>query len=243
MSAVVASLGPSGQRPTLPVPERDAARNLSEYAGDYFYGVFAHSPTPDEVANGAWRRGRPRVVTAERGALTIGDEEFLPRGGDVFVRVDGQRMVFFGRDSKDRVAWFNYSTSPDTFERELPERPYVEIRSLAQSVYEAFSAQGIDAAVRHFEESVDSGRFYLREEEMNRVGYALLRGHQEKAAVRIFQLVVERFPRSFNAHDSLGEAHAAVGDDSKAIASYRKSIELNPDNAGGRAALKRLLGK
>jgi len=47
-------------------------------------------------------------------------------------------------------------------------------------------------------------------------------------------------PDSGNAHDSLGEAYLAAGSESQAIASYRRSLELTPDNDNARQALERL---
>jgi tetratricopeptide (TPR) repeat protein len=50
-------------------------------------------------------------------------------------------------------------------------------------------------------------------------------------AIAFFIMNTENYPNSFNAFDSLGEAYEAVGDNEKAIKSYTKSLELNPNNA------------
>ena len=42
------------------------------------------------------------------------------------------------------------------------------------------------------------------------------------------------------AWDSLGEGQAAAGDIEAAIASYGKSLDLNPDNENGRGAIEQL---
>ena len=55
-----------------------------------------------------------------------------------------------------------------------------------------------------------------------------------------FALNVEAFPDSWNVHDSLGEAYMVGGERELAIASYERSIELNPGNANGVEMLKRL---
>jgi len=101
----------------IPLPTRVAAQDLSEYTGAYYYGVYCHSCTGEEMARGGWARNAHRTVTQARGALLIGDAEFLPRGDDVFVQADGARMAYFGRDTDGRVSYFVYSTSVDTFER------------------------------------------------------------------------------------------------------------------------------
>jgi D-alanyl-D-alanine-carboxypeptidase/D-alanyl-D-alanine-endopeptidase len=47
-------------------------------------------------------------------------------------------------------------------------------------------------------------------------------------------------PQSSNAHDSLGEIYALAGDRDRAIASYERSVALDPGNAHGVDALARL---
>jgi cytochrome c-type biogenesis protein CcmH/NrfG len=59
-------------------------------------------------------------------------------------------------------------------------------------------------------------------------------------AIGIIHLNVEAYPRSSNAHDSLGEAYLADGDRARAIASYRRALELGPRNANAAAVLKKI---
>lgn len=63
---------------------------------------------------------------------------------------------------------------------------------------------------------------------------------REEDAVGVFELNVALYPNSWAAHDSLGEAYAARGRKDDAIRSYRRSLELNPDNGNAKAALERL---
>ena len=72
------------------------------------------------------------------------------------------------------------------------------------------------------------------------MGYAILRRGDKGAAVEIFKLNAEQFPRDWNVYDSLGEALLAAGDKPHAIESYRKSVKLNPQNDNGRNVLKSL---
>lgn len=242
MHAIAQNVQDPPKRERHSVPEVDEETDLSAYAGDYYYGVYAHTASVEEVADGAWPRGRPRRVRADKGRLRIGDELYLPRGDDVFVREDGERLVFFARD-EGRIASFNYSSSADSFEREDPRLPYVQFRSLAQAVYEVASTRGGAAAIEQFRALRAGGEHYLREAEMNNAGYALLEARRVADAIALFRLNVEAFPKSANAHDSLGEALATNGDTKRAIESYERSVELDPANAGGKAALERLKKK
>ena len=73
------------------------------------------------------------------------------------------------------------------------------------------------------------------EADINNIGYFFIYAAQdyEKAAIT-FALNVDLYPDSYDAYDSLGEAHKLRGDTSLAIANYEKSLELNPDNENAR---------
>lgn len=80
----------------------------------------------------------------------------------------------------------------------------------------------------------------LDESQVNRIGYVLLERKRTADAVAIFERNAARFPDSFNAHDSLGEAYAAAGDVANAIASYERSLKLNPKNTNAVQVLETL---
>jgi tetratricopeptide (TPR) repeat protein len=83
----------------------------------------------------------------------------------------------------------------------------------------------------------------VSEDRLNNVGYALMRAKKVAEAIAIFKLNTELYPDAWNTYDSLGEAYAVNGDKELAIASYKKSIALNPKNGNGVAALKKLEDK
>ena len=60
-------------------------------------------------------------------------------------------------------------------------------------------------------------------------------------AVETFKQNVKFFPDYWNSYDSLADAPARTGETDSAIKMYRKSIELNPNNEGGKKALQKLL--
>ncbi|MDH4198076.1 MAG: hypothetical protein OEW05_11745 [Candidatus Aminicenantes bacterium] len=75
---------------------------------------------------------------------------------------------------------------------------------------------------------------------LNWLGYHFLYWWgREKEAVEVFELNISFFPRSANAYDSLGEAYLAQGEIAKGIASYRKSLELNPQNKTAAEVIKK----
>ena len=68
----------------------------------------------------------------------------------------------------------------------------------------------------------------------------MLQARKLKEAIEIFKLNVAEYPRGFNTYSSLGEAYMVSGNTELAIQNYKKSLELNPENTGATAMLKRL---
>lgn len=101
-------------------------------------------------------------------------------------------------------------------------------------------ARGDTAIAAYRERKRGNPAAALTEDEVNRVGYALLGRKKIKEAIAVFEMNVADFPASWNVHDSLGEAYAEGGRKERAIASYEKSIALNPDNTNGIEMLRKL---
>ncbi|MGB0936738.1 MAG: serine hydrolase [Colwellia sp.] len=81
------------------------------------------------------------------------------------------------------------------------------------------------------------------EGDLNNWGYSLITQKKLNEALEIFKLNTHLFPTSYNTYDSLAEGYWHLGDYSKAIKSYEKVIELNPDNTYARKQMKKLMLK
>ncbi len=66
------------------------------------------------------------------------------------------------------------------------------------------------------------------EAELNTYGYQLIGNGEIDKAIEIFKLSTQRFPKSANTWDSLGEAYFTKGDKKNAIANFKKSLSLDP---------------
>ncbi|MHC4946818.1 MAG: S41 family peptidase [Planctomycetota bacterium] len=84
------------------------------------------------------------------------------------------------------------------------------------------------------------GAGLLAEADVNMLGYELLGRERVELAIAVFRFNVEAYPESFNVHDSLGEAYMTAGRTDEAIAAYRRSLELEPDNANATAMIERM---
>jgi tetratricopeptide (TPR) repeat protein len=80
----------------------------------------------------------------------------------------------------------------------------------------------------------------VEEGRINNLGYELLGQKNYPAAIAVFKLNVELYPKSANTYDSLGEAYMLNGDRELAIQNYQRSIEMDPNNKNGINMLKKL---
>jgi tetratricopeptide (TPR) repeat protein len=117
---------------------------------------------------------------------------------------------------------------------------FVIERALATAGIE-HGADGINAEHARLLEVYASDDF--EENMMNNLGYRLMRMDAVEAGVAVFRLNAQAYPDSWNVFDSLGEGLAQLGDTAAAIASYEKSLELNPGNTNGETVLRALRGQ
>lgn len=98
--------------------------------------------------------------------------------------------------------------------------------------------KGPDSVIRALRavRKVDPRSPLLAELDLNELGYALLQARRTDAAVAVFRFATELYPASGNAHDSLGEAYLAAGDEARARASYRRALEVEPGYPNAKAA-------
>ena len=125
------------------------------------------------------------------------------------------------------------------------QRALTGVRLLSKKLARDIEEKGIEAALAAFEKGKAGGpsTYSINEDEINSLGYQLLVGRRLREAIEVFKLNTKEFPASWNTHDSLGEAYMAAGEKELAIKSYRKSVELNPQNTAGIEALRKLEGK
>ena len=90
------------------------------------------------------------------------------------------------------------------------------------------ATHGVQAALATFDaaRARDPEADLFQEARLNQVGYRLLRNNRRPDAIVVFRKIVELFPGSSNAHDSLAEALEAAGDKAEAVSVTRKGLEV-----------------
>ena len=135
--------------------------------------------------------------------------------------------------------------TPTSLMRILNDEPYkLDVKSLAGAMGREFNQHGSEAMLKIFNQLKGSDEYNLNEDEINELGLRLLYDKKDtKAAIEVLRLNAEQFPKSFNVWDSLGEAYYRTGNKEEAITNYEKSLELNPNNEGGKRMLEKIRGE
>ncbi len=226
LRAIAAEYGWKGylSAPLTPVALDRGA--LEGYAGRYRVG-------PDEVLTVSLKDGR--LFARPTGEDEI---EIIPVGAGEFVnRESPGRLVFSG--GAPGPAGEVALVSP------RGKRTAARMGEDERTPQELLREGRLEEAVAAYRDlwKKDPKNPAVEEGRINSLGYAFLAEKKPEAAVALFEFNVERFPDSWNAHDSLGEGYAALGKTDLAIKSYERSLELNPSSAAGRAMLEKLKKK
>ena len=106
------------------------------------------------------------------------------------------------------------------------------IKIITPLLYNTFKNEGIEATVNAFNKvkNREPKTYNYRENDLNLFGYELLWRGYIKESIKIFEMIIEEYPYSFNAYDSYGEALLADGQREKGIKNYTLSIQMNPKN-------------
>jgi tetratricopeptide (TPR) repeat protein len=139
---------------------------------------------------------------------------------DAHVKQDADALRFLRADPASHGVTAGVATVRET--RAIEPAPTL------QAFESAIRSAGVESAMRMFHDgrARDPQAFLFREGELNRLGYRLLRAGKHADAVAVLQAVVDLYPASGNAYDSLGEALEAAGERARALAITRKGLEV-----------------
>jgi CubicO group peptidase (beta-lactamase class C family) len=128
----------------------------------------------------------------------------------------------------------------------LNKKPYEDIlikNSLSQYLSEDVAMHaGIPAAIEEYFRLKNDTRHFIVPGQDYMIGHGLrlteLGDYDD--AILIFKAVLVDYPESWEAYNGLGEAYLQKGDRQSAIQSFKRALELNPENAVAREKLKEL---
>jgi len=196
------------------------------------------------VRNGyafGWGVGKEPLGSSTDSALFVFHGGGINGFNTMIVRIPDRRLLIVLLNNTESAPLIEIARSVAAI---LYDRPYAApTRSIAREIGRTIADEGISKGLDRYGEMIRKpGEFSINENEMNLLGYELLREGKTKEAIEVFRLNTEAFPKSWNVYDSLGEAYMDDGQTAQAIANYEKSIALNPSNANGIEILKKLRG-
>lgn len=116
--------------------------------------------------------------------------------------------------------------------------------TLEQKLRTVVDAKGADSAVATYralrQEYYGSAAYDFSEFRLADLGGELIQAGKVDAAIKLFTLNLEFFPRSVSSIVGLGDAYAAQGDKDKAATHYRWALVLDPGNRFVQGKLQRL---
>ena len=179
-------------------------------------------------------------ITAENGKLygeptQAAKFEMFPLSETSFLRTDSDVRYTFTRNEAGKVDQVVIRAGgPEAKARRVSDDFMVPFEQLKAGK----GAEAIEGYRKIKRETL--GSVAVSEGRLNDLGYALLRENKIAEAILVFKLNVEFYPQSANVYDSLGEAYLANGERELAIANYKKSLEISPNNRGALEVLKKL---
>lgn len=83
-------------------------------------------------------------------------------------------------------------------------------------------------------------QFTFEEFDINTVAYRLMESERFSEASKLFEFNLNRYPKSWNVYDSMGELKLKQGNYKEAEKLYEKSLALNPENTSAKMAIKKI---
>ncbi len=218
------------------------------YASDWavydFENVFIECPVPTLVFEGkydvVWEFDRPAIMA-----------EFHPHARIVVFETSGHNIY---ADEPTRFvdeikAWFRTATSPmgpqlekwtTSVEALIGER--LILIASSKEFIALIKESGVGPAMEYYQQAKsDNPELQIFfEAPMNALGYEYLFADKIDESLEIFNLNILEYPKSWNTHDSYGEALLTAGKKKLAAEHYQISIELNPENENGKNVLKHI---
>ena len=158
-------------------------------------------------------------------------------------------------EKKEILVYFTYSTwglhvTTDILNTFLPKQTWWPCLWTGYQFHElermkAFMAQLEKQGYEHPSEIVEQMKqkdtdFKLPEDDVNDLGFILMRDDKKKQAIEIFKYNLDAHPGSANAYDNLAEGYEAAGEKELALKNFKKAFELNPKNEHAAERIKKL---
>jgi tetratricopeptide (TPR) repeat protein len=137
-----------------------------------------------------------------------------------------------GEHSFELVSLFPYKThAQKNFE-------VSQARKLSNVLLQTILKEGMESAIRQFHALKDD--YSLVAGELQSLIFSLRLKGRIREMIEVSKLFTQEFPNSADGHKKLGDLYLRIGNKEQATLSYRKVLELDPDNSEVTAILKKI---
>ncbi len=117
-------------------------------------------------------------------------------------------------------------------------------KSIIDTLHITIEEEGIDKALDlYLELEKENDVYNFRSDQLNGLGYKLMSEKKPDFAKVIMELNAKMHPDDYNVWDSLGEIYMTLGENEKAIESYKKSLELYLGNTNAIEMIQKIEAK
>ena len=123
---------------------------------------------------------------------------------------------------------------PDTLIAVADGRQYVSIKQLAEEGKDGFNETWGQLEKKY------KGVELFSENTFGSVARGLRRQKNNQAIVKVYEIWVEKYPESSNAHFNLGKAYVAIEETKLAKKEFKKALAIDPENKAAEEELSKL---
>lgn len=178
----------------------------------------SHQPRHNKAALGSVGLGWFIIEGSKGNIISHGGATGGYRAFAGFVKETGKGVVVMTNSDQDVGAIGMHLLDPEVEVSEV--KPSITLR-----FKEIIDAEGHEGLFEKYQQLKKDGHYAIEESQINALGYYYMGEGQLDAAIEIFRINIDAFPKAFNVYDSYGEALIEKG-----IANYKKSLEINPAN-------------
>jgi len=217
----------------------NALTNESLLPKKYMDIIFAkHSPDGDGHYGYGWELKKMPIGNTSKTIETIGHGGRISGYRTSIVRIPetNSSVILFNNTDKAFLNGINTAIfailNNQTYD--LPIKPV--------TIYmdRIIEKDGIDKGIEFYKTNKNNKEYYVSEDELILSGYHFLKSDNFEEAIKIFKLATETFPNRYNPHYSYAEGLMKIGKNTEALASYKKSLKLNPNNGRAVRMIERL---
>lgn len=140
-------------------------------------------------------------------------------------------------NNTSEVSFYDWASLFNETELDLIKYPKI---NLLTSLKDDFETNPKEAVKNYTELRKQTDDYFINIAWFNALGYDMLNGKHINAAIEIFALGTQEYPKNANMYDNLGEAYFVAKDYPNAKINYQKSLLLDPDNENAKDFLLKI---